>query len=329
MASIINGSSAAFLRLWRSNTPLTLTASIMVVALAASAVGLWLDPRQILGAPAWLKPAKFALSIAIYCVTLAWLFSYIPSYVRTRRFVGWATAAAMLVELGIIATPAARGTTSHFNVSSPLNGVLFSIMGAAITLQTLSTIAVAVALFRQRFDDRALGWGLRLGLVLTILGASLGGAMTRPSAEQLAALEAGQGTVAGAHTVGAPDGATGTPVTGWSREHGDLRVPHFLGLHALQLLPLVAVALRRTRTSSSQRVELVFTLAVSYATFVGISLWQALRGESLVAPDASTLTLLVTWFLLTSAATWRALGFPALARRSSVAESSKRTRYAA
>ena len=36
---------------------------------------------------------------------------------------------------------------------------------AAIVVQTLSTIAVAVALWRQRFDGHALGWALRLGMM--------------------------------------------------------------------------------------------------------------------------------------------------------------------
>lgn len=307
MESFGTATKAAFLRLWRGNMPLTLTACSMLVALVASLLGLALDPREVLGAPVWLKPAKFAISIAVYCVTLAWLFSYLPSFARTRRVVGWVTAIAMLIEIGIITLQAARGTTSHFNVSSPLNGVLFTIMGVAIVLQTLSSIAVVVALFQQRFDDRALGWGLRLGLLLTIAGASIGGAMSRPSDEQLVELSTGYGSVAGAHTVGAPDGGPGLAVTGWSRAHGDLRVAHFMGLHALQVLPLLALGVRRTRRRVAQRVPLVLTFSASYAALVGIVLWQALRGESLVDPGPGTLAALAIWLAVTGGSIWRAL----------------------
>lgn len=279
----------------------------MLVVLAVALVGLLVDPRQVLGAPVWLKPAKFAISIAVYCISLTWLFSYLPSFARTRRVVGWITVIAMLIEIAIITLQAVRGTTSHFNVSTPLNRALFVVMGVAIVTQTLCSIAVVVALFRQRFDDRALGWGLRLGLALTIAGASVGGAMSRPTEEQLVELGTGRGTVAGAHTVGAPDGGFGVPVTGWSREHGDLRVAHFLGLHALQVLPLVALGVRRMRTSVARRVRLVFAFAASYAAFVGIALWQALRGESLIAPSATMLTVFAGWLALTGVSTWLAL----------------------
>ena len=82
----------------------------------------------------------------------------------------------------------------------------------------------------NRSSDRALGWALRLGMVITIAGASTGGLMTRPTEAQLAQLAATQQMpIVGAHTVGAPDGGPGLPGTGWSLEHGDLRVPHFIG----------------------------------------------------------------------------------------------------
>lgn len=307
MSSVLDRSGAWLARAWRVDAPLTVCAVFMLGALAACALGLWLDPRTVLGAPVWLKPAKFAVSISLYCATLIGLFSTIPAFVRTRRVVGWTTAIVMLLEMGIISAQAARGTTSHFNVSTPLNMALFAVMGTAIVVQTLSSIAVAVALFRQRHADRALGWAMRLAMIIAIAGASIGGIMTRPRAEQLAEMRAGRALVSGAHTVGAPDGGPGVPVTGWSREHGDLRVAHFIGLHALQALPLLALATRRTRATERQRVRLAWTAAASYAALVALALGQALRGRPVLSLDPTWLAALLAWATLTGAGLWRAL----------------------
>jgi hypothetical protein len=114
---------------------------------------------------------------------------------------------------------------------------------------------------------------------------------------------------AGQHSVGGFDGGPGVPVTGWSREHGDLRVPHFIGLHALQALTLIAVALRSLRRSDRSRVRLVLAAAASYASLFVLLLWQALRGISVVAPDATALATLTAWAALTVLAlTWIGVG---------------------
>jgi hypothetical protein len=284
--------------LWRGSAPLTVVALLMLPALAAFCVGLWLDPRSLVGAPLWLKPAKFAASISIYAATLAWVLGHLPS-TRSNRFVSWLSAVVLVLELLIISIQAGRGTTSHFNVSTPLDATLFMVMGSAIVTQTIASAFVAVALWRHSFPDRALGWALRLGLTIAIAGASFGGIMTRPTSMQLDGLRAGaRPTVIGAHTVGATDGGPGLTGTGWSREHGDLRVPHFFGLHALQLLPLIAVGLRRTRWSEAQRARLTVTAGASYAAFVGLLLWQAFRAQSLVAPDATMVGALAGWLAM-------------------------------
>ena len=288
-------------RVWKSDRTLTVSALLMVGALAVFVVGLVTDPRLITGAPAWLKPAKFAVSTAIYMFTLAWVFSYLSEWPRLRRLVGRGTAAIFIVEVAIIALQAWRGTTSHFNYSTPLNGALFAIMGSAIVLQTLLSVAVAVALWRQQFQDRALGWALRLGMAITIAGAFTGGLMTRPTDAQLEQIVATrQATIIGAHTVGAPDGEPGLPGTGWSIEHGDLRVPHFIGLHALQVLPVIALLLWRRRIEDRRRVRLIVVAGGSYAALFLILIWQALRGQALVSPDALTLSVFVVWAALTA-----------------------------
>jgi hypothetical protein len=309
MTRITNRLAAVVSTLWRTDKPLTAVGLIMLAALAAALVGLWLDPRVITGAPAWLKPAKFAVSIAIYTLTLAWIFTYLPEWRWTRRIVGWTSAVVLVLELVIIGLQAWRGTTSHFNIGTPLDAALFTIMGSAIVLQTLTSVAVAVALWRQPFADRALGLALRLGLSLTILGAATGGLMTRPTSAQLDDARVTQRmAIAGAHTVGAADGGPGLPGTGWSREHGDLRVPHFIGLHAVQILPLVGVLLRRRGASERARGRLMGIAASSYAGLFGILLWQALRGQAIVGPDVVTASALLVWAAATAAAVWLAAG---------------------
>jgi hypothetical protein len=235
----------------------------MLAALAAFAVALVLDPRTIAGAPAWLKPAKFAVSTAIYMFTVAWVFGYLREWTRVRRVVGRTTVSVLVLEVGIIALQAWRGTTSHFNNATPLDAALFTAMGLGILVQTLISVLVAVALWRQSFADRA-RWALRLGMTITILGAASGGLMTRPTPAQLAdARMTREMRIVGAHTVGAPDGGPGVPGTGWSLEHGDLRVPHFLGLHALQVLPTLAWLLLWRRVQDDHRVRLVVVAGAS------------------------------------------------------------------
>jgi hypothetical protein len=137
--------------------------------------------------------------------------------------------------------------------------------------------------------------------------------MTRPTAEQLAKVRAGGGmTAVGAHTVGGPDGGAGVPVTGWSRDHGDVRVPHFVGLHAIQMLALVALGMRRWRRPEAARVQALLVLGASYAALFLLLIWQALRGQSVVAPDVVTLQALAAW----AGATLVALGWISLGSRS-------------
>lgn len=125
-------------------------------------------------------------------------------------------------------------------------------------------------------------------MLLTALGAAVGWLMVAPT---------------GAHTVGAPDGGLGLPLTNWSALHGDLRVAHFFGLHALQLLPLIALLLRQVPGLSTERqVWLVLVAAGSALGLFALLLWQALRGQALLRPDAWTLAALGAWLLCTALA---------------------------
>src|ERR1035438_6775241 len=113
--------NAFFQRGWHTSKPLMLTGLLMLLDLAGCLAGLVLDSTTITGQPAWLKPAKFAISVAVYCFTLAWILSYIDRSPRRMRTMAWMTSAIFLAEIVIIDVQAARGTTSHFNVGTPLD----------------------------------------------------------------------------------------------------------------------------------------------------------------------------------------------------------------
>jgi hypothetical protein len=151
-------------------------------------------------------------------------------------------------------------------------------------------------------------------MTITIIGALSAGLMATPTADQSAAAREGQKmTVAGAHTVGAPDGGPGLPGTGWSAEHGDLRVPHFIGIHALQVLPLLAFVLKRRRVRRDIRVRLTLTAAGSYFALFMLAVIQALRGQPVAGPDALMIGLLGVWAAATAICVWKSvdIGSPA------------------
>ena len=242
--------------------------SVVVVVLAG------VDQRELLGAPLWFKPLKFTISFTFYLLTLAWLLGRLPGPALRRT--GWAIVAASVIEIVIIGGQAARGERSHFNDDGDLGSLLFSIMGAAAVGLLLLTAAVGVRFLRERSQERDLATAIRFGLGVSLVGMSTGILMS----------------INGGHSVGVVDGGPGLLLLGWSTTGGDLRVSHFVGLHAVQAMPLVAAVLARwaPQLDLATRVAVVRVVGSAYLGLILLLTWQALRGQPLLGPDLLTVT---------------------------------------
>jgi hypothetical protein len=254
-----------FLReLYRRSRVLAITGWIHLALLAGMLVVSPFDSRLVMGINPWIKPIKFALSIAIYVWTVAWLLEYLRLPSWAKRIVSWGISISMLTEIACIAAQAARGTTSHYNVNTPFDAAIFSIMGGMIALNSILAFVLLICFLTGRYDvPSPYLLGIRSGLVIFLAASGIGGMMLAH----------------GSHSVGVKDGGPGLPIVNWSTEGGDLRAAHFLGLHALQVLPVIAFLISRQRSwTISQKTASVLAFSAAYALVIALLYFQAMHG---------------------------------------------------
>ncbi|MGJ4745824.1 hypothetical protein ACQV5M_05640 [Leptospira sp. SA-E8] len=221
------------------------------------------DPRIVMGINTWIKPIKFAVSIWIFLWTMAWFLEQLNDFpVFQRRMEKYFTI-ALSVELILITFQAARGVQSHFNNSTIMDSVIYGIMGLFIFPMMVVPILMdrKFKLLSSKLDPRILT-SIRFSLWI-LAGASIIGFII---SQRLA------------HAVGVPDGGPGLPLVNWSKNGGDIRIAHFAGIHALQILPLFAfLAIKQSWDLISVRI-----VSIGYSILVAAVFVNAMLGRPLI-----------------------------------------------
>ena len=252
--------------LFANQRALTAAGAISLLFCAGLAIVSLFDSTEILGVNRWIKPLKFFVSIAIFVWTLAIYLNFLKDYAKSARFISWATIFIFFVEMFIIVLQAWRGTTSHFNTKNALDARLFAVMGIAIAFNTLLVGYLLVLYFAAEIElPRSIVWGMRLGLILFLAACFEGSYMSSQTG----------------HSVGVADGGAGLPGVGWSTKGGDLRVAHFFGMHAFQVMPFFAFTLEKYNVKSSTVWTFIFA-AVYFVIFTFLFV-EALNGQPFFA----------------------------------------------
>jgi hypothetical protein len=251
--------------------PVVMATGLLFLAMTLPTLaGLALDGRTIAGTSVWMKPLKFQLSLAVHVVTVALALGALDRGVRE----GWAVRAILVTLLAMslfegiwITLQGARGLPSHFAID-PFDVAVYALMGIGATLIVLSTALLGALILRYpvqgmpRLVSRAVGIGF---IISGVAGLVTGWFI----AENNGAMVGGAGT-----------GGVALPVFGWSGTGGDLRVAHFVGLHAAQCLPLLGLALSARKPRIADLALLVTAVLWSAAT-LGL-LIQALAGQPFI-----------------------------------------------
>ena len=242
-------------------------AALASLALLMFCAGISLfDERTINGISVWSKPFKFSLSLAVYFATLAWFAPLMPNgYFQTRkgRLLTWIAIGCALFEMVYIVLQASRGEASHFNLTTPFYSVMYSLMGAGAVMLVTVCLWMGVVILREHGTRDPFVLAVGLGLILTfVLGGGFGGYL---------------GSHMGHWVGGTQSDANGLWLLRWSRDGGDLRVAHFFGMHAMQVLPVIAAMLPAS-VGRSRAIGVVVGAAVVYATVTTFTFVQAVLG---------------------------------------------------
>jgi hypothetical protein len=248
----------------REGSLLVFWSAVLMTVGAVICVGLQtVDTRLINGVSVWLKPAKFFISLAIQFATVAWAMSLLPAAERALRAVRWPILVMLFwgwAEMAYLVFRASRAEASHFNRSDAFALIAYSVMGFGAVTLTVVAGYIGYRLWKHRRNGlwtEAASVGLIAGCILGTLAGIYLSAQT-------------------GHSVGGDvSDATGTGVFSWSTTGGDLRIAHFVGLHAAQIIPLAALSTKRSAVWGAAFACTVLTAGTFLLAVAGIPLLRA------------------------------------------------------
>ena len=234
-------------------------ALLLIGAGVVHSVVFLLDDQPWAGPVGWRKAITFGFSLGVTLLSLAVIARFVHLGKREGWWVLGTLAAASAFEYALIVAQAWRGEPSHFNVATVVDAVIWVAMGIGIAGIVIGTIAFTAAAFRPVAVAPALALGIRSGLVLLLAGYVVGGII-----------------------IGSGGGVSESPTGDESilGAAGELKVPHAIGLHALQVLPLLAWSAGRFVGSEPRQRRVVLVAAGAWAAVLVLQVLLAAAGHA-------------------------------------------------
>ena len=220
----------------------------------------------------WIKPIKFSLSFSTFASTMSLLLLALQIPRRQLKLARLTMAISVALEIFSLGAQAWRSAYPHAGHSF-LDGALAQLTNSMVMVNTALVCWMLCLFFANRVRttlvDRPMVSAIRYSMVIFLGGNAIGGYML----------------ARGSHTVGTTDGGPGLPFVNWSTIAGDLRIAHFIAIHAIQIVPLFAYILSQMTPipTIKQRRMAIAGLAIAVGVAVGGTFIQAALGHPLLS----------------------------------------------
>ncbi|WP_214416289.1 hypothetical protein [Sphaerisporangium fuscum] len=213
------------------------------------------------GPVSWRKPILFGFSFGVTLISLVWVVGRLRVPSRRAWWLVGPLAAASVAEVGLITLQRWRGVPSHLNFATPFDAVVSAVLaGFAIVGLIPAIVAVTVLAYRRLDASPSMRLAVRAGLAMLVLSQVAGATL-----------------IANGRAKGLPPQVTDLSIFGAA---GQLKVPHAVTLHALQVLPVLAWLLTFSAWEERVRTRLVALAACGYGCLVLVSALQAAQGRA-------------------------------------------------
>lgn len=213
------------------------------------------------GAVSFRKPITFGISVGLIFWTCGWVMDRLPDRPRLERILAMVLIVSGIAEVALITVQAWRGVPSHFNVFTPEDSTVFSLMGAAIGVFSLGLAALFVWSILQRPSDKPTRLAVLAGMALVMTGLGIGPWIIDLGMEMTERL----GVV---------------PDTVLAGEAGVAKFPHAMAFHGIQLFIGVVIFGRIRGLSDSARLRMTRLVVTGYLAWVGWSIVHTNAGRA-------------------------------------------------
>ncbi len=258
----------------RSSRRLGAAAAILGLSALVHLIVLLVDGGTWEGAVSFRKPITFGISFGLILWTCGWIMDRLPDRPRLESALSITLIVSGLLEVGLITAQTWRGVPSHFNVFTPEDSSVFSLMGISVGVLSLGLGTLFLWSILQRPSDKPTRLAILAGMGLVVAGLGIGSWIIELGMEMTERL----GVV---------------PDTVLAGEAGVAKFPHAMAFHGIQVFIGAVIVGAVWGLTDRERLRVMRLVVAGYFAWVT---WAIVHTNAGRAP--ADLSGLETWLLL-------------------------------